>query len=424
MHILVLAYAISPTRGSEYSVAWNYVTRMSKYHKLTVLYGCSGNHIGDCEEIERYATVKGIHNVDFSCVKSTKWVNILNWCNKKGFLGYTFYLAYKEWHKLAYKKAIEIVSNNTIDLVHYLGPIGFREPGYLWKLGLPYMWGPIGGANKTSITLQRNLPKISKLKFKFRNWATSRQLNMNRLTAALQHTDLLLTCTTENKKVFHTIHHKESIYLPENSISGDICINQEKFIAPEVYKFIVIGNLIDRKSVNILFEALCLVKHKEKIVIDIVGDGPMRKSLEEYAKDNLIYNLIKWHGMLSRQKAVEMFKNAHMHIITSISEGNATTIWEAMSYGVPTLSFDHCGMHDTLSNGAGILVPISHKYSECVKALAREIDSLIMHPNRFKQLAESTIECAKKCTWDEREKILLHCYKMTIKKHMNGSSGN
>ena len=92
MHILVLAYAISPTRGSEYSVAWNYVTRMSKYHKLTVLYGCSGNHIGDCEEIERYATGKGIHNVDFSCVKSTKWVNILNWCNKKGFLGYTFYL--------------------------------------------------------------------------------------------------------------------------------------------------------------------------------------------------------------------------------------------------------------------------------------------------------------------------------------------
>ena len=49
---------------------------------------------------------------------------------------------------------------------------------------------------------------------------------------------------------------------------------------PKVYKFIVIGNLIDRKSVNILLEALCLVKHKEKIIIDIVGDGPMRKSLE------------------------------------------------------------------------------------------------------------------------------------------------
>lgn len=57
------------------------------------------------------------------------------------------------------------------------------------------------------------------------------------------------------------------------------------------------------------------------------------------------------------QKAVEMFKNAHMHIITSISEGNATTIWEAMSYGVPTLSFDHCGMLDTLSNGSWNISP-------------------------------------------------------------------
>ena len=38
-NILVLAYQLSPTKGSEYSVAWNYVTRMSKYNRLTVLYG-------------------------------------------------------------------------------------------------------------------------------------------------------------------------------------------------------------------------------------------------------------------------------------------------------------------------------------------------------------------------------------------------
>ena len=63
IHILVLAYAISPTRGSEYSVAWNYVTRMSKYHKLTVLYGCSGSHIGDCKEMEKYIVEKRIPNV-------------------------------------------------------------------------------------------------------------------------------------------------------------------------------------------------------------------------------------------------------------------------------------------------------------------------------------------------------------------------
>ena len=45
-HILVLAYMLSPYKGSEFSVAWNYVTEMSKDNNLTVLYGISGKHMG------------------------------------------------------------------------------------------------------------------------------------------------------------------------------------------------------------------------------------------------------------------------------------------------------------------------------------------------------------------------------------------
>jgi len=54
MNILILAYLLSPSKGSEYSVAWNYVTHMSKKNNLTVLYGASGNQMGDCDEMEDY----------------------------------------------------------------------------------------------------------------------------------------------------------------------------------------------------------------------------------------------------------------------------------------------------------------------------------------------------------------------------------
>ena len=54
-NILVLAAFISPTKGSEYSVAWNYVKHMAKYNNLTVVYGASGDVLGDCSEMERYA---------------------------------------------------------------------------------------------------------------------------------------------------------------------------------------------------------------------------------------------------------------------------------------------------------------------------------------------------------------------------------
>ena len=37
--ILLVTYDISPYKGSEASVSWNYVFSMQHYHKLTVLYG-------------------------------------------------------------------------------------------------------------------------------------------------------------------------------------------------------------------------------------------------------------------------------------------------------------------------------------------------------------------------------------------------
>ena len=67
-NILVLAYQLSPTKGSEYSLAWNYVTRMSKYNRLTVLYGVSGTRLGDCDEMEEFAKTKGLQMLHLSAL--------------------------------------------------------------------------------------------------------------------------------------------------------------------------------------------------------------------------------------------------------------------------------------------------------------------------------------------------------------------
>ena len=73
-----------------------------------------------------------------------------------------------------------------------------------------------------------------------------------------------------------------------------------------------------------------------------------------------------------------------------------------MSYGVPTLSFDHCGMHDTLRDNAGILIPIAKHYEDCVKNVADAIESLLVQPDSFLQLANKTIQRAQTYTWDKR----------------------
>ncbi len=406
-----MAYAISPYRGSEYAVAWNYVTHMSKNNNLTVLYGMSDNHMGETDTMEEYLKEHAVNNVRFIAVKPNRLANLLNWPNRHDFLVYTFYYAFSVWQREAYNVAREISKAEHFDLIHYVGPIGYREPGYLWKLGLPYVWGPVGGVNNAPRQLMKHMPLAGRMKQTFRSVANTIQFHtMHRLKKALEATDVLLTATSENQQKFRQVHHKDSICLPENCITGTITLDESKFNNPAKYNIIVIGTLDARKSVGVFLEAMAQVRNRDKLHVDIVGDGPLRARLQGYDCEHGLDGLITWHGQLPRVEAVKIFNRAHLHVITSVSEGNPTTIWEAMSYGVPTMSFDHCGMHDILCSKCGILVPIAKRYEDCVSTVARNVDALLQHPERFRQLAHGTVECAWKFTWAKREEFLNKLY--------------
>lgn len=412
-----MAYAISPYRGSEYAVAWNYVAHMSKYHRLTVVYGASGNHMGDVVEMEEYARSHTMANVRFIAVKPDKLARALNWPNRHDFFVYSFYYAYRRWHWQVYKQVLELLKTDHFDLVHYVGMIGYREPGYLWKLGLPYVWGSVSGANNAPWQLMKHMPLLGRVKLTFRSLANTIQFHTKRrLKKALKATDILLTATSENQQKFRQVHHKDSICLPENCITGTITLDESKFNNPAKYNIIVIGRLDAGKSVGIFLEALAQVRNRDKLHVDIVGDGPLRARLQGYDREHGLDGLITWHGQLPRVEAVKIFNRAHLHVITSVSEGNPTTIWEAMSYGVPTMSFDHCGMHDTICDKCGIRIPIAKRYDDCVSSIAHNIDVLLEYPERFYQLAKGTIECAKKYTWAKREIILNQLYDNLLSK--------
>ena len=55
------------------------------------------------------------------------------------------YLSYNLWQRRALRAARQLHAQVRFDLVHHVNILGFREPGYLWKLDAPFIWGPVGG---------------------------------------------------------------------------------------------------------------------------------------------------------------------------------------------------------------------------------------------------------------------------------------
>jgi glycosyltransferase involved in cell wall biosynthesis len=401
--ILLLAYAISPTKGSEYSVGWNFLINLAKNNKVFVLCGLSGDHMGDTDEIEQYFKDNPHPNINLIAVKPTKLANLINWPNRAGIFGPIFYLAFPFWQKEAYRIAKEIVAREQIDVIHHLNPIGFREPGYLWKFDKPFIWGPIGGAIFVNSILLKNFPLMHKIFFFIKNGINSFQLKYNqRIRKASDKASEIIFCNTENKENFEKYLGKTGQIISEQGTFKDKKIQLDGIKEKsENIKLVWAGQISYRKNLFLLFKALSALDKCSKWTLNIIGYGTGIEELKELAEKLSISDNIIWHGKKSRNETISIMGTFDLHCITSLAEGNPAVLYEAISLGVPTISLDQDGMHDILANGNGILIPVT-TYDETVNLYAKQIDRLIENPILLEELKKRTIAMAEQVTWENK----------------------
>jgi glycosyltransferase involved in cell wall biosynthesis len=416
--ILLLAYAISPTRGSEYSVGWNFLINLAKNNKVFVLTGLSGDHMGDTEEVEQYFKDNPSPNINLIAVKPTRFANLINWPNRVGILGPIFYLAFPFWQKEAYKIAKEIIKKEKIDIIHHLNPIGFREPGYLWKLNKPFIWGPIGGAQFVNLALLRYHPIKSKVFFLIKNFINFIQLNFNgRIRKAADKSSILVFSTEINRDNFEKFYNKIGPIISEQaSFKINPILVNKKTDDSNLLDIVWIGQISFRKNLFLLFNAVSLIKARSGWRLNIIGDGVGRKQLEELADKLSISDNIIWHGSKVRSEAVSIIQGADLHAMTSLSEANTTVLYEAVSSGIPTISLDQDGMHSTLANGNGILVKVS-TYDETIKLYASKIDELIENPKLLATIKQRTVTLTDEFSWEKKIQKFEEIYDEAIKNY-------
>lgn len=386
--IILVTYDISPYRGSEASVSWNYVSNMGEYHKVIVLYGRGK------EEIEKYLESHQIPNARF--------INI-PYVSLQGsglLLDIKYNLNYRRWHYQTYLKAKELVNNEHVDIIHYLNPIGFKEPGYCWKIKeVPYVWGPIQGVENRPLALFPALSSKGKINALVRRIVHNGMLwCLPRVRKALKRADAVFAATPNTVKQLKCIHHKDAIYLPENGILK--MERTESITMNDTLNLIWVGSIDERKALGILISALGKVK-KSNWHLNVLGEGPLRGKCESLADELGISERITFLGKVDRAQVQLVFAQSHVHVISSLGEGNPTVLWEAFSKAIPTLTLDHCGMAGVVSSECGIKIPI-RSYQQVLNDMAFAIDDLMEHPEKITRLSQGTIECAKKFMWKNR----------------------
>ena len=412
-HIVVIAYQLHYSKGSEYSVAWNYVKNMSKGAKLTVIYGTSNGHhnIGNTGEMEEYMKEHPMTNVECIALKPSFTSKNYDF----SIIGqYRFYREYKKWHKDVYNYVKDLCKREHVDLIHYLGPIGYREPGYLHKLSVPYIRGPIGGLGGVNFKLLKATGSFRlAIQFLIKRILNEIQFNFSkRNLQALRDSDVVICATSEQqdkiKKKLGKNHHSMILFNQENCLDRMYPLNIEKFESKTI-RLIFVGSIDGRKGLALVIEALRYLPNDAPIVLDIAGEGNQEPQVKKQAKRLGVDHFVKWHGKVNREEVFKMMNDSHLMVLPSLHEGNPTTIWEAMSMGLPSLTLKNCGMRDTVTDYTGFSIPIE-TYSQVVNDIAETLNTILNNPVILRNKAEAVMVDRKKYTWKDRYNFFEYVY--------------
>lgn len=155
---------------------------------------------------------------------------------------------------------------------------------------------------------------------------------------------------------------------------------------------ITIGRLSPEKGQKDLIDVFKIVnKELPKTKLFMVGDGPLKKELENYTKELKLTNKIVFTGFLGDKGKEKYILDSSIFILPSYTESFGLVLIEAMSYGLPCIAFDSSdGAKELLKNNVGILVKDRNK-----EKMAEEIIKELKNKNGSEHSEKGYKYCQK-----------------------------
>ena len=147
-----------------------------------------------------------------------------------------------------------------------------------------------------------------------------------------------------------------------NSVDIDKFCKNNKNVLENNSKPIVlfVGNLIKRKNVNLILEAKKQSKTDYELVI--VGDGPLRKDLENKVIDD---NISDVRFMGSCRDVENIIPGCDVLVLPSFSESFGLVLIEALACEKPVIGSDVGGISEIITDDVGLLINPNDASSLC-----------------------------------------------------------
>lgn len=396
MRVLLSAFGFSPYRGSEAAVGWNIARELAKLHDVTVITGAV--RCGENDWLRYVAENGAVKGLTVEYVNPSIWVRLFDRIHRLPGCWAFYYLAYRLWQKQAYRRAKELTSKKPFDVVHQLNMIGYREPGYLWKLNVPFVWGPIGGAPNEPWAYRSLFSKSGRIKVGLRTVLNELQKRCClRARHAASCARKLWAVTDADEAMIRQVWGRDC----ERMVETGTVLRTEGHIrlrnASAPLRLVWSGIHTSRKALPILLHALARLPDAD-IRVDILGEGPETVSWKQLARTLGVEHLLVWHGKLLHDEALEVMNKAHALAFPSLKEGTPHVVLEALSLGLPVICHNACGMGTVVTDQCGVKIPLKNPETS-IAGFTEALRQFLAQPERVGELSHGALARAKELTW-------------------------
>lgn len=410
INILINAYAVSPNWGSEPGMGWNWIVNIARHCNVFVITEGEWKN----EILDAVAKLPQRDNIHFYFNPLPDRVRKMCW--NQG--DWRFYWYYRKWQKRTLDIARGIIAEQRIDVMHQLNMIGFREPGYLWKIkDIPLVWGPVGGVANIPTAYLKGAGWKMNLFCRVKNFISDLQFRFHTRVRSAVKRSTMIAAMKEVQEATRRVYGKD---IPVINETGTYPSQPERMVEiksdTNCLNVLWVGKFDFRKRLDIALKAVAAANNFN-IKLYVCGTGT-DEQIDEYRDLAEVLNIsiqVNWLGKVDHDMMPSLMKTADLLLFTSLSEATSTVVLEAISVNLPVLSFAACGFGPLVNDFAGKCVEFSEPH-QSVADFAEQLNFFFSNRNKLSEIAARESANSHTLSWDYKGQQINKIYHSVIGK--------
>ena len=311
-------------------------------------------------------------------------------------------LSYRYFERLFWQQFGPDIRAGRYDLVHRVTPLSptasSSSAAKIRRAGVPYVMGPLNGGVPWP-------PGFDAERRREREWLSyvrSAYKLMPGRTGTLASASAIITGSRHTESEVPDRHRDRCVYIPENAIDPA----RFNLVAAQTgtlpLRACFIGRLVPYKGPDMLLEAMAPLLRDGRMVLDMVGDGPLMEPLKAMAEAEGAAGAVTFHGWVEHHQVQPILARADLLSFPSIREFGGGVVLEAMALGVVPVIVDYAGPGELVREGLGHKVPIGTR-AEIVGAFRAKLEEIAAAPETLAPMGARVRDHVRDhFTWDAK----------------------